>query len=79
MIKHIVKHVDKQKGKGDFNLIFPIWVYFVIVGVFISAIMAIKTAKEDRVLETEWIEKEGEVYLERMEKEKERRRGTLSS
>ncbi|MCR2821082.1 sporulation YhaL family protein [Lederbergia panacisoli] len=52
----------------------PIWVYIVILGIFTSAFMAIKTAKEDKELETEWIEKEGQVYIERMEKEKEQRR-----
>ncbi|CAM4062176.1 sporulation YhaL family protein [Lederbergia lenta] len=52
----------------------PIWIYLVISGVFVSAFMAIKTAKEDRAIETEWIEKEGQVYVERMEKEKERRK-----
>ncbi|MBS4198517.1 sporulation YhaL family protein [Bacillus sp. FJAT-49732] len=48
----------------------PIWVYFVILGIFTSAFMAIKTAKEDKEMETEWIEKEGQVYIDRMEKEK---------
>lgn len=51
----------------------PIWVYFVILGIFTSAFMAIKTAREDKEVETEWIEKEGQVYMDRMEKEKERR------
>jgi hypothetical protein len=52
----------------------PIWIYFVIAGVFVSAFMAVKTAREDRELEQEWIEKEGEVYIKRMEEEKERKR-----
>lgn len=52
----------------------PIWLYFVIAGIFISAFMAIKTAREDHEYEREWIEKEGEVYIERMEDEKQRRR-----
>jgi hypothetical protein len=52
----------------------PIWVYFVIAGVLISAFMAIKTAREDRDDEMEWIEKEGEVYMNRLEEEKERRK-----
>lgn len=52
----------------------PIWLYFVIAGVFISAFMAIKTAREDREYEREWIEKEGEIYIERMYEEKERRK-----
>jgi len=51
----------------------PIWIYFVIAGIVISAFMAVKTAKEDRDQEMEWIEKEGEEYIDRMREEKERR------
>lgn len=53
----------------------PFWVYLIVVGIFFSAYMAVKTAKEERELELEWIEKEGEIYMERMEAEKERRKG----
>ncbi|KHD84585.1 sporulation YhaL family protein [Heyndrickxia ginsengihumi] len=52
---------------------FPIWVYFVIAGIIISAFMAVKTSREEREEELEWIEKEGEVFIERMNKEKERK------
>ncbi len=53
----------------------PIWVYAVVVGIIISALMAIKTGREERLLEMENIEKEGEIYLTRLEEEKERREG----
>jgi hypothetical protein len=53
----------------------PIWVYAVVVGIVISALMAIKTGREERILEMENIEKEGEIYLTRLELEKERREG----
>jgi hypothetical protein len=53
----------------------PIWVYAVVVGIVVSAFMAIKTGREERMLEMENIEKEGEVYLTRLEQEKERREG----
>ncbi|PAE42640.1 sporulation YhaL family protein [Bacillus sp. 7884-1] len=53
----------------------PIWVYAVVVGIVISALMAIKTGREERLLEMENIEKEGEIYLTRLEEEKERREG----
>ncbi|MDM5328380.1 sporulation YhaL family protein [Neobacillus sp. CF12] len=53
----------------------PIWVYAVVVGIVISALMAIKTGREERMLEMENIEKEGEIYLTRLEQEKERREG----
>lgn len=51
----------------------PLWIYFVVAGIFVSAFMALKTAKEERELEQDWIEKEGEVFIERMEEERERR------
>ncbi|MDP4104269.1 MAG: sporulation YhaL family protein [Bacillota bacterium] len=51
----------------------PIWVYAVVAGIIISAVMAIKTGREERVLELENIEKEGEVYMQRLEEEKETR------
>lgn len=57
----------------------PIWVYAVVVGIVISALMAIKTGREERMLEMENIEKEGEVYLTRLEQEKERREGERAS
>ncbi len=36
--------------------------------------MAVKTAKEDRDMEEEWIEKEGQIYVDRMQKEKEEKK-----
>jgi len=46
-----------------------------VVGIVVSALMAMKTGKDERLLENETIEKEGEVYLTRLESEKERRDG----
>lgn len=51
----------------------PIWVYAVVAGIVISALMAIKTGREERLLEREFIEQEGEIYIKRLEREKERR------
>lgn len=51
----------------------PIWVYAVVVGIVISALMAIKTGREERELELEDIEREGEIYMKRLEREKELR------
>jgi hypothetical protein len=55
----------------------PIWIFAVAAGIIISAFMAIKSGREDRQQEMEIIEREGEVYMERLEKEKERRQGSL--
>jgi hypothetical protein len=54
-------------------MIIPIWVYAVVIGIFISAMMAIKTGREEHQLESDSIEKEGEIFMNRLEKEKEKR------
>ncbi|MEH7333666.1 sporulation YhaL family protein [Neobacillus drentensis] len=51
----------------------PIWIYAVVVGIVVSALMAIKTGREERRLELENIEQEGEIYIKRLEREKEKR------
>ena len=51
----------------------PFWIYLVAGGALISAFMAIKTGKDERKIEMESIEKEGEVYMERLVKEREGR------
>ncbi|KHE67719.1 sporulation YhaL family protein [Halobacillus sp. BBL2006] len=51
----------------------PIWVYFCIIFIFISGYMAIRAMRAEHDLEQQFIEKEGQVYLKRMENEKERR------
>jgi Na+/glutamate symporter len=54
-------------------LTIPIWVYAVVVGIVISALMALKTGREEREIEMEDIEQEGEIYMKRLEREKEKR------
>jgi len=56
-------------------LAIPIWVYVVVAGIVLSALMAIKTGREERQLEQENIEREGEIIMQRLEKEKEARNG----
>ncbi|MGG5253347.1 sporulation YhaL family protein [Neobacillus sp. SM06] len=57
----------------------PIWVYMVAAGIIISALMAYKTGKEEREAEFETIEREGEVYMKRLEQEKENRESQKAS
>ncbi|NMD72036.1 SigE-dependent sporulation protein [Bacillus sp. DNRA2] len=52
----------------------PIWVYFVVAGIMISAFMAVKTGREERKFEQEMIEREGDIYMQRLEMEKEQRK-----
>jgi hypothetical protein len=51
----------------------PFWVFAVLIGIMISAYMAVKTGKEERKLEMESIEREGEIYMKRLEREKDSR------
>lgn len=53
----------------------PMWIYAIVAGIVISALMALKTGKEERKVEHDSIEKEGEVYMERLQHEKELRKG----
>ncbi|PLR89951.1 sporulation YhaL family protein [Bacillus sp. T33-2] len=57
----------------------PIWVFAVAAGILISAYMAVKTGKEERQLEMESIEREGEIYIKRLEREREERQKSFGS
>lgn len=51
----------------------PVWILLLVGGIIISAFMAVKVGREEREEEREIIEREGEVYMERLKKEKEER------
>ncbi|TKC18154.1 sporulation YhaL family protein [Robertmurraya kyonggiensis] len=51
----------------------PVWILVLVGGIIISAFMAVKVGREEREEEREIIEREGEVYMERLKKEKEER------
>jgi hypothetical protein len=57
----------------------PIWVIAVLAGVVFSAFMAVKTGKEERKEEMESIEREGELYMKRLEREKEQRENSAEA
>ncbi|XGA32980.1 sporulation YhaL family protein [Virgibacillus sp. CBA3643] len=48
----------------------PWWVFVMIVGIFLSGYMAFRTMQEDRRLQQQFIEREGKVYMDRMEAER---------
>ncbi|MET1177501.1 sporulation YhaL family protein [Peribacillus simplex] len=56
----------------------PIWIWFVFIGIIVSAVMAIWTARQERLIDDAWIEKEGQKYIERMEEERERRKKDIN-
>ncbi|ALQ66767.1 MULTISPECIES: sporulation YhaL family protein [Bacillus] len=51
----------------------PWWVYLVIVGIVLSGYMVLYTSKKEQEMDNEFIEKEGEVYMKRLEEEREKR------
>lgn len=65
--------------KGERIMTIPTWVFAVVVGIVISALMAIKTGRDERQLEKEHIEREGDIYIKRLEEEKERRQTAKST
>ncbi|EEL51859.1 MULTISPECIES: sporulation YhaL family protein [Bacillus cereus group] len=51
----------------------PWWIYLIIIGIVVSGYMVLYTSKKEQDMDNEFIEKEGEVYMKRLEKERERR------
>ena len=49
----------------------PFWVYFVVMGIILSAYMVVRTGKEEKLIEEEMIEREGDIYMQRLEQERE--------
>ncbi|MEH7457695.1 SigE-dependent sporulation protein [Bacillus pseudomycoides] len=51
----------------------PWWIYLIIIGIVVSGYMVLYTSKKEQEMDNEFIEKEGEVYMKRLEEERERR------
>jgi hypothetical protein len=51
----------------------PLWVFIVIVLIFVSGYMAFRAMQSERKVDEQFIEKEGRIYMERMQEEKERK------
>lgn len=62
-----------QTTIGTILLASPWWVYLVLIGIFLSGYLSFKYSLEDKQVEKEWIEQEGNVYIERIQQEKEAR------
>jgi hypothetical protein len=56
----------------------PWWIYLILVGIVVSGYMTIRTAKKEREIDEAFIEKEGEVYMERIREERARRQQAKS-
>ena len=42
----------------------PFWIYFVVMGIITSAYMVVRTGKEEKLIEEEMIEREGDIYMQ---------------
>jgi hypothetical protein len=47
--------------------------YAVVIGIFISGFMVVYTSRQEKEIDQEFIEKEGEIYLQRIKEEREQR------
>ncbi|HLS24006.1 MAG TPA: sporulation YhaL family protein [Pseudogracilibacillus sp.] len=54
-----------------FNI--PWWVYLVIVFIIFSGYMSFRAMRAEKILEQQYIEREGQVYMERIRQEKMRK------
>lgn len=53
----------------------PVWMYFIIAGIIFSGYKVIEGVLEDKRADYEHIQREGEVFIRRMEEERKRRKG----
>lgn len=51
----------------------PWWVYVVMIGIIVSGYMVLYTSKKEQDIDHEFIEREGDVYMQRIQAERERR------
>ncbi|MFD2216234.1 MULTISPECIES: sporulation YhaL family protein [Bacillaceae] len=58
--------------------VMPWWIYLCIIGILVSGYMAFKTARQDKQIDDTFIEQEGQVYLDRIEKERQKKRDLLT-
>ena len=47
----------------------PWWIYLVIIGIVLSGYMVLYTSKKEQEMDNDFIEKEGEVYMKRLEED----------
>jgi len=47
-----------------------IWIWIVLAGIVISAIMTVRATNEEDAVNEKYIEEEGQVYMDRISKER---------
>ncbi len=61
-------------GIANFLMTVPAWGYFIMAGIVFSGYKVIEGVLEDKRADEEHIEREGKIFLERMEEERQRRK-----
>lgn len=61
-------------GMTNFFASLPLWGYVIVAGIIFSGYKAIEGVLEDRRADYEHIEREGQVFLDRIEEERKRRK-----
>ncbi|MDY0396011.1 sporulation YhaL family protein [Virgibacillus halophilus] len=51
----------------------PWWIFLIVLLIFLSGYMAFRAMRAEKQLEQQFIEKEGNIYLQRMEDERQRK------
>ncbi|MDF2910307.1 MAG: signal peptidase [Sporolactobacillus laevolacticus] len=69
----------------QFDLIDPVinklesiawWVYLVVAGIIFSGYQAFSISRQDKEVDEEWVEQQGNVYMKRLDAEKKRRQSS---
>lgn len=55
-----------------FNI--PLWIYLIMLFIVFSGYMSYRAMRAEKVLEQQYIEREGQVYMERIRQERDRKR-----
>lgn len=66
----------KLKGEAVMVML-PWWIYLCVIGILVSGYMAFKTSRQDKMIDEDFIEKEGQVYLDRIEQERQKKKAVL--
>lgn len=56
----------------------PWWIYLVVAGIIFSGYMTVRTAAKEQEVDEAMIEKEGEIYMERIREERKQRQQAKS-
>lgn len=74
-VVHINKVDNETWTREEYFMVLglPWWIYVVIAFMFFSGYMAFRAMRAEKMLEQQFIEREGEIYMHRMEEERKRK------